>query len=75
MQKLIYQITNKFFMNEVELDLIESSKTKYKVIFDVGCYSFLQKIFNIKLKNNKIILSFIKSKCKKIYKRCYQIRE
>ena len=38
MQKLIYQITNKFFMNEVELDLIESSKTKNKVIFDVGCY-------------------------------------
>ena len=33
-------------MNEVELDLIESSKTKNKVIFDVGCYrGFLQKIF------------------------------
>jgi len=55
MQKLIYQIANKFFMNEVELDLIESSKTKNKVIFDVGCYRgfFTKNILSKELKNNK----------------------
>jgi len=38
MQRLIYTIGNKIFMNEVENELLQFLKKKNKVIFDVGCY-------------------------------------
>ena len=38
MQKLIYLIANKIFMNEVEGELLKLSKKKNKIIFDVGCF-------------------------------------
>ena len=39
MEKLIYSIFNKIFMNEVESELLEYfGDEKNKVIFDVGCF-------------------------------------
>ena len=38
MQKIIYQIINKIFMNEVEEELLNLLNIKEKIIFDVGCY-------------------------------------
>ena len=39
MEKLIYNIFNKIFMNEVESELLDYiSEEENKVIFDVGCF-------------------------------------
>ena len=39
MQKLIYNIFNKIFMNEVERELLNYiGEEKNKIIFDVGCF-------------------------------------
>ena len=39
MEKLIYNIFNKIFMNEVESELLEYiSGEENKIIFDVGCF-------------------------------------
>ena len=38
MQKIIYKIINKLFMNEVEEELLNLLNIKEKIIFDVGCY-------------------------------------
>ena len=53
MQKLIYSLANKIFMNEVESELLHLSK-KNKIIFDVGCYRgfFTKNILSIEPHNN-----------------------
>ena len=38
MQKIIYKMMNKVFMNEVESELLDLIDVKEKVIFDVGCF-------------------------------------
>ena len=40
MQKIVYYLLNKFFMNEVEVELLNylKNKEKDKIIFDVGCF-------------------------------------
>jgi len=39
MQKTIYYLLNKFFMNEVENEIIKYTKKREdKIVFDVGCY-------------------------------------
>ncbi len=54
MQKIIYKIVNKFFMNDVESELLGLSKIKDKVIFDVGCYrgNFTQNMITKESKKN-----------------------
>ena len=54
MQKLIYSLANKIFMNEVESELLHLSKKKNKIIFDVGCYRgfFTKNILSIEPHNN-----------------------
>ena len=55
MQKLIYSIANKIFMNEVEGELLKLSKKKNKIIFDVGCFRgfFTKSIISKEPVNNK----------------------
>jgi len=55
MQKIIYKLINKIFMNEVENDLIKLIKSKEKVIFDVGCYrgNFTENILKIEKNENE----------------------
>ena len=55
MQKIIYKLINKIFMNEVENDLVKLIKSKEKVIFDVGCYrgNFTENILKIKKNENE----------------------
>ena len=38
MQRLVYYLLNKIFMNEVENEIIKYLGNKDKIIFDVGCY-------------------------------------
>ena len=48
MQKIIYNIINKLFMNEVESDLLNLIKEENKIIFDVGCFrgNFTKNLIN-----------------------------
>ena len=50
MQKLIYFLVNKFFMNKAELEILNyiDKKKKDKIIFDVGCFRgyFTETIIN-----------------------------
>ena len=39
MQRAIYYLLNKFFMNEVEDEILKYFKKKDKIVFDVGCFS------------------------------------
>ena len=58
MEKLIYNIFNKIFMNEVENELLgHIGEEKNKIIFDVGCFrgNFTKNI--IKLESKKKIQS------------------
>ena len=52
MQKLIYSLANKIFMNEVEVNYYTFQKNK--IIFDVGCYRgfFTKNILSIEPHNN-----------------------
>ena len=43
MQTIIYNLLNKFFMNEIENEIIKLLRTKDKIIFDIGCF----KVVNI----------------------------
>ena len=56
MQKILYQILNKLFMNEVEEELLNLLNIKEKIIFDVGCYrgNFTKNIisYEVKKRNN-----------------------
>ena len=55
MEKLIYNIFNKIFMNEVENELLEYiGAEKDKIIFDVGCYrgNFTKNIIKLESKKN-----------------------
>jgi len=54
MQKIIYKIINKLFMNEVENELLNLIKVKEKIIFDVGCFrgNFTQNLIKREEKNN-----------------------
>lgn len=55
MEKLIYSIFNKIFMNEVESELLEYfGDEKNKVIFDVGCFrgNFTKNIIKHESKKN-----------------------
>lgn len=38
MQKIIYYLLNKFFMNEVEVEILKYSKKGDKIVFDIGCF-------------------------------------
>ena len=38
MQTIIYNLLNKFFMNEVENEIIKYLENRKKIIFDIGCY-------------------------------------
>ena len=54
MQKIIYKIINKLFMNEVEKELLNLIKVEEKIIFDVGCFrgNFTQNFIKCEEKNN-----------------------
>ena len=55
MEKLIYNIFNKIFMNEVESELLDYiSEEENKVIFDVGCFrgNFTKNIIKQESKKN-----------------------
>ena len=54
MEKLIYNIFNKIFMNEVESELLDYIREEEnKVIFDVGCFrgNFTKNIIKHESKN------------------------
>ena len=38
MQHSIYYLLNKFFMNQVESEILKYLDKKDKIIFDVGCF-------------------------------------
>jgi len=61
MQKIVYYLLNKFFMNEVEVQILNylKNKEKNKIIFDVGCFRgyFTENI--IKRESKKGIISNI----------------
>ena len=38
MQHLIYYLLNKFFMNNIESEILKYLNKKNKIIFDVGCF-------------------------------------
>ena len=38
MQRTIYYLLNKFFMNEVESEILKYLKKKDKIVFDIGCF-------------------------------------
>ncbi len=38
MQALIYNLLNKFFMNEIENEIIKFLRRENKIIFDIGCF-------------------------------------
>ena len=38
MQDTIYYLLNKFFMNEVESEILKYIKKKDKIVFDIGCF-------------------------------------
>ena len=38
MQQTIYYLLNKFFMNEVEKDILKYFRKRDKIIFDIGCF-------------------------------------
>jgi len=38
MQQTIYYLLNKFFMNEVENDILKYFRKRDKIIFDIGCF-------------------------------------
>ena len=61
MQKIVYHLINKFFMNKVDVELLNylKNKEKDKIIFDVGCFrgSFTESI--IKYESKKGIKSNI----------------
>ena len=38
MQRLIYYLLNKFFMNPVEKEIVKYLDNKYLIVFDVGCF-------------------------------------
>jgi len=54
MQKIVYYILDKFFMNKVEVDLLNyfKNKEKDKIIFDVGCFkgNFTENIIKLEFK-------------------------
>ena len=54
MQKIIYTIINKLFMNEIESDLLNLIKEENKIIFDVGCFrgNFTKNLINKEKKNS-----------------------
>ena len=54
MQKIIYTIINKFFMNEIESDLLNLIKEENKIIFDGGCFrgNFTKNLIKQEEKNN-----------------------
>ncbi len=53
MQKFIYYIINKLFMNEVEGELLDLFDFKKKIVFDVGCNrgNFTKNVINLEKKN------------------------
>ena len=61
MQKIVYHLLDRFFMNKVEVEIFNylKNKEKDKIIFDVGCFggSFTENI--IKLESKKRIKSNI----------------
>ena len=38
MQKIIYYLFNKIFLNEVESEILDYLEKKDRIIFDVGCF-------------------------------------
>jgi FkbM family methyltransferase len=54
MQKIIYTIINKLFMNEIESDLLNLIKEENKIIFDGGCFrgNFTKNLIKQEEKNN-----------------------
>ena len=58
MQKIIYYLLNKFFMNEVESEILKYFRKKDKIIFDIGCFrgnftkSFIKNEKKIGIKSN-----------------------
>ena len=54
MQKIVYYILDKLFMNKVEVELLNYLKNKEegKIIFDVGCFkgNFTENIINLESK-------------------------
>ena len=54
MQKIIYKIVNKLFMNEVENELLNLIDVKEKIIFDGGCFrgNFTKNLIKQEEKNN-----------------------
>ena len=38
MQRTIYYLLNKFFMNKVEDEILKYLKKKDKIVFDIGCF-------------------------------------
>ena len=54
MQKIIYKIINKLFMNEVENELLNLINVKEKIIFDVGCFrgNFTNNLIKNEQRNN-----------------------
>tara|TARA_B110000459_G_C16102610_1_gene270259 strand:- start:202 stop:456 length:255 start_codon:yes stop_codon:yes gene_type:complete len=55
MQKIIYKIVNKLFMNEVENELLNLIDVKEKIIFDGGCFrgNFTKNLIKQEEKNNR----------------------
>ena len=62
MEKLIYNIFNKIFMNEVEPELLNyTGEDKNKIIFDVGCFrgNFTRNIIKQESKKNGALVQII----------------
>ena len=38
MQALVYNLLNKFFMNQIENEILKHLNKENKIIFDVGCF-------------------------------------
>jgi hypothetical protein len=54
MQKIIYKVVNKLFMNEPAAELLNLLNIKEKIIFDVGCFrgNFTENLMKHEEKNN-----------------------